>query len=62
MSPSGAREAWGSWSCSKQGVRQAGRLGAGHQRHTSLSLCSSQDLKFNCISKEINFKVTFYAV
>lgn len=27
-----------------------------------LSLCSSQDLKFNCISKEINFKVPFYAV
>lgn len=31
------------------------------QRHTSLSLFSSQDLKFNYISKEINFKVTFYA-
>lgn len=31
------------------------------QRHTSLSLFPSQDLKFNYISKEINFKVPFYA-
>lgn len=27
----------------------------------SLSLFSSQELKFNYISKEINFNVTFYA-
>lgn len=32
------------------------------RRHASLSLFSSQDLKFNSISKEINFKVPFYAV
>lgn len=41
----------------------AGRGGWEHDgpRRSSLSLFSSQDLKFNYISKEINFKVTFYA-
>lgn len=47
------------------GVCGSGEGGGGWehntQRHTSLSLFPSQDLKFNYISKEINFKVPFYA-
>lgn len=44
--------------------RQVCAVGGGEhevQHPTSLSLPSSQDLKVNSISKEINFKVPFYA-
>lgn len=47
--------------CGVCGSGGGGCWGRDTQRHTSLSLFSSQDLKFNYISKEINFKVTFSA-
>lgn len=53
MSPSGTRDAWGSWPCPRRGVRQAGRLGAGRQRHASPSLCSSQDLRLVSVKRLI---------
>lgn len=55
MSPSAAQEAW---VVVLPLAASAGQGSWEHAlRHTSLCLFSSQDLKLNCISKEINFKV-----
>lgn len=45
----------------RSGVRSVEWLGARHPAPCFPFSVSSQDLKFNSISKEINFKVSFYA-